>query len=594
MQRTTDRRWAPTSFISFIDIFNAGWTEREYEAFFDENFVNDRYDIIECRFDQIDLVLRINTRPEVLIIHVGGAVKGLNLVRCSASISFIIIKSADTSTINVNVSDNPRLMIRHPGFPVRLQIVGDGVDPGVIDCRMYDETYAFDRDILRPYGRGIANHPNALIAQLEVTGSRVGNEYYTISKSNVLQGKGPFSSIVASVDGTGRECFKVNSVMFNGVDRDSGENIRLIVHGRPTVFDITVEQSFIEIFFPDMSRADIDRVSKNTPKFFGNDEKTYGLNSINNYKKQYFEDKMTFAEIVLKQHNRNVEGISQIDSYLHTLVFKSPSSGPKSSFNTMLSKLNTELEGLSSIDRTMFLRDRPFTRSKLSLISERIRNESVLSLHRRNFLLNRIRDLMTAPTPALPYNGELPVGDPILEEEQKQRRLIDEKSDRGNILLERTRKRYSIPHDTDDYVNINDEDVVIIESRGAFKCAVHNCNVVIVKGTGTVRVSGIVHTLIAEDGITIELDNTSPITVDPEIYLYVQGSSIFDIVIGYKDNLAPYEVSMLLESGSISISALPDYSIQPPWQRSVIKNLYCRTKPRNHLTAEILNFIPFA
>lgn len=620
--------WTPSTFVTFVDVYKDGWGNDEYNTFFQENFVAEHYDVIECRSDQLEYVNKLcdsSDYPEVLIIHVQNPSKVLTLP--TQDVPFFVLKSLGDKTISVEA--RPRadgsLIIYHPGSGLR---VGDDVISG-IKVGQYERPpsgfFAVDGVFggkVRPSGTSAEAFPNAVIAHLAIGDSAPGKEKYTVSDRNSHQGQAAFASLVSASETVsngvaGDAHFKVS---------DTGprkHGLHLVVHGRPRRFDIEFSGA-IRVLFPDMSDAEVATVWKNKQMFIGNDRDDYGSDStVANYVRRYFVERKTISQIVLeedaamervKAHKESTGAILEstleaidsrlrnalslicyAESYFDSLVFKTHyrSADGFNLFDAMISKFATTMtRGGDALLATIG----PFTRSILALVQDRVLRESKLDVLRRRFLLERSDELVNARKAHLPYLSERAVANPVLEQEQAQRELMGDYVGFNPVVRERM--HFEIPP-KNGYYHFKKKDYIVLYGIG-YQCAVHDCGFVVATGRGRIRVSGSLHSLVAARGVEVVLDNVSPMSFDPELYLYTNSGSIFDSIINYEDKLSrDRAMSLIPQSSPEKVDKIEDHEKRCTdedeekalWRRSVIRNLYCWERPRTWRSAEILNII---
>lgn len=624
---TQSHGWVPKNFISFMDIFNSKWSQKNYEDFFHENFYNEGgYDIIECRSDQIALVTTLcehmGVYPELLIVHSVGKLD--NFALPADKILFFIIKG-DKVQVDLPRERNDReLLIYHPETSINFSVEGELMDD-TIPFQHYSEyklpwnhpLYAavmrlksdpnvrsplnsikpselskWEADTtsinhrFREIGGPADQFEDAEIVHFGIRGEpdKVPKARYVIYDGNYRVADPFLASLIVSGEGV----FTVENIKSN-----TRSNVFLIVHGKAKVFQVEVMEK-LKIFFPDMSQSEIDIIWKNHEMFYGNDRE-YNTGLGTSYAKElYFHNGFTFAEQILNLPRQkkdlpeprvgSIYGLSYIDNYLKTLVRKTPNG----LFELMLTKFAMSLR-----DDDPLFNSVSFTRSLLNVVQDRVKQESKLATQRRTFLLNRIEALTKNSTPIEPYFSEKAIGDPILEEEEKYRKKIDSRS---YDPLTRPRKAYSLPpnvNDKDKWHKFVNEDYIIVGGED-YGCIISNCGFVVLDGSGEAKISGTVHSLIViGHEVKVTLDNVSRVKFDPETYLFIENGSIFDTIQNYRDNMSERQINQLEDSISIDefVYVEPNVDVVVEPQRSVIKNLYCRKLPDRYLTAEIDNIV---
>jgi len=631
--------WIPQRFISFVDIWDPTWAKEKYSRFFDENFKTSKeeaYDIIECRNDQLDLVNElcheIGVYPEVLIIHSEESTVKL----FSDKVSFFIVKGIPANVLDIELTPfgsngqdttpserrsltDPNLIIYHPACEVRFIVNGVSVRPNFThgkdrflpwDDEMFTRPGKPDEFICGrfrqsdcPKGKGL----DATIVHFGIRDSPVAVEKaeYIIFDGYSRQANPRFASVIT--DST----YRIN-VADNIPDNSSKF---LIVHGRPMFLGLRASNR-MSVFFPDMSQAEINSIWKNSGMLYGNDrdyvtELEKGIVKNPKISNLYFHDKITFGQFVLDRFCVNrIAGLSYIDDYLGTLVLKTPigrfRGDPKDSeyqtkcvqylkrgFHLMIARFGTALGN----EAEKYLGGKDLTRELIGIVQDRVREESKLATQRRTFILQRIEQLSTKPGPIFPYQSELAVGEPLLEEEEEFRKKIkahayDPMTRPHEYYLVSTPKDQTDETRWDRFVG---KDYIVLTGTN-YRCILNKCGFVILAGTGRVKICGTVHSIVIAGEVEVILDNISPLDFDPETYIYIENGSIFDTIVNYRDNLTPDEIHTLIDSIPKQeegvYKSLENNPPMPEPRQSVIKNVYHRgTLPRNHLSAMIENFI---
>jgi hypothetical protein len=615
------RGWVPKTFITFVDIFQDGWTAADYSNFFMENFcVEGGYDVIECTSDQINLVLSIcgemGVYPEMLIVHMEEDY--INICDCSKHIRIFVLKQEDDVTLKIVVPNDddverPRdLLIYHPGTTIVAFIERDETSPsGYIPADVKFMQYAEEPQVddygtlIKPLSEPSEDYPNALISLMGMSDNSTGKELYIVCSGDARKGQSRFSSVVCARR-SGEVSFNVentdsNAAVTSGGSRSAANPTYVVVHGRPNSFNIEYSHN-VKVLFPDMSESEISSIWKNKDMFIGNDRKAneYGsATAVGNYLRKYFVDGETIAEQVIgvlgkksipdNLPDSSILPRSLIDSYLRTLVFKEANG----KFSLMNSKVVTkiacdEIEG--------FYQGKRFTDKLHTFIREHYERDSKFDIQRRDFLLARTEQLAKIAPTNRPYTSERAVIEPLMEEEQLYQKSIKDRlgSDlqtRSYDPQTRSYTSYDLPPISGGWQFIEDQDSVLIDGAYGYNCIVQNCGFVVARGKGTIRVSGTLHSLIVSEDVHIVLDNSSPSILDTEIFLYVRDGSIFDSIINFKDSLTQTEIDALLARPLEDLSS-PDIieaNKMPPMNRSIIKNLYYHRRPHNLLTADVQN-----
>jgi hypothetical protein len=586
----------------------------DYSNFFMENFcVEGGYDVIECTYEQINLVLSIcgemGVYPEMLIVHMKGSY--INICDCSEHIRIFVLKQKDDKTLKIVVpneyeEERPHdLLIYHPGTTNVAFIEMDETSPsGYIPADVKFSQYAEEPQVdvygtlIKPLSEPPENYPNALISLMGMSDISTGKELYIVCSGDARKGQSRFSSVVCARE-SGKVWFNVentdsNAAVTTGGSRSAANPTYVVVHGRPNVFGIEYSHN-VKVLFPDMSESEISSIWKNRDMFIGNDRKAneYGsATAVGNYLRKYFVDGETIAEQVIEiLGKKSIPDVlpdssilprSLIDSYLRTLVFKEANG----KFSLMNSKVVTKIAP-DKIDG--FYAGKYFTRKLHNLIREHYLRDSKFDIQRRDFLLARTEQLAKIAPTNRPYTSERAVVEPLMEEEQLFQLSNGDRS--AYDPQTRSYTSYDLPPISGAYQYIENQDSVLIDGAYGYNCIVRNCGFVVARGKGTIRVSGALHSLVVSEDVLVVLDNSSPSILNTEIFLYVRDGSIFDSIINFKDSLSQTEIDALLARplGDLSSPGTINANNMPPMNRSIIKNLYYHRRPHNLLTADVQN-----
>jgi hypothetical protein len=609
----------PQTFLSLIDIENIEWKWGDRLTFYRENFT-DTYDIIECSVSQLDTVTPLCNSGSVivLIIHANGKEKDLDLRNLNIRYYIIV---GDIERFYISKQD---VNIYHKKFKQDFEVsFRTGLKDDPIDIRAltdftigYETRYPID-DVAIRENQGLYRPPGAPLYKNEsgevvwplirsygkVSFSGQENrEDYSITEENKNVINTKYASIVASLD-EGVEIISLSG---------KGDDLTVIVHGRMRRSEykemIRFDSGKVKILFPDMSQDEVDSIRKEPSILFGNDRVFENISEFMATPIElYLEKRLTFAEQIIYPKimtERNlqramIEGsrtrfrktISHIDNYFSTLSLKYPNDH----FNLMVTKYTAYLEELPENRRVLaLLMQRNNSLYKLvAEIRSRLEKESRLVANKRNFMLSRIEELMKNQNNIFPYLEERSVGNPTLLEEQRflANRVFGTIHDPRTV--ERTHYHLQDSQISGTQYIIKGVDYAYITGNN-FDCIIEDCGFVIVVGTGIIRVSGCIHSLVSYSS-SIQLDNISKMPFGPDIFLYMENGSVYDTMKNYSDNIAPKTIDELFDprqSDKENILTAPAVDLQRyTFYRSVIKNLYVTSLPTNCITAMIQNII---
>lgn len=644
----------PRSFITLIDIEQRGWTEEQRTRFYTENFTQ-HYDIIECSVKQLPSVIHMckqkgqNSFPRVLIIHVNNGETTVELP--TRDVGFFIVVG-DVQRFSIPEDDDHITIFHHRDdldSGSSFYVDGEQVENLKLDYNTSHDIRASDTRLqgelmgsFRPAGQAQKVFPNAAIRRFgpnDQLGDG-GKESYIISGDDAPKGSTTYASVVAPREGG----ISITDVKNQGeLSSQTKEVARyIIIHGRlksSRIRQMIRLDAFkkIYLFFPDMSQKEIDSILLDQTRLFGNDRKLKSSKELTgSIPSLYFTDGFTFSEYMLyslsvepqeerknrktateillerrererdpkeksafqmmldKRNEGAISCLSYVDNYLDTVRVKYPNDF----FQYMITRYAAELHSLR-IDFNL-LRGKPITYSLVAVVKERLQSESQVDSNRREIMLARIKGLAEHKQYIPPYYLEAAIDDPVLSEEQRFHSDRDIK--RQHNPLTHYRRWFNLKGGQS-YV-LSDINYLVVDGKG-YDCVIQNCGFVILKGEGTVRISGTLHSLVSYGAIvTIKLDNVSPMPFNPAVFLFTENGSIYDTITNFQDNLDIKVIDTILAKRTetqmvgkeVPILVLADVEETPApvprpsvFGRSVVRNLYVSELPMNYKTAMIEN-----
>lgn len=300
----------------------------------------------------------------------------------------------------------------------------------------------------------------------------------------------------------------------------------LLVHGKPKpggLQRLISRAVDLTVLFVDLCEGEVAEID-------GKDRSLHAITNpklrhptTNPYIKAYL-DGHVISEIALSKHNVTPQMCYPFDMFYNILY-----------------KRKRHLDGFAKAIARITKEDTSQSEGELKKDADKTKQklyyESLLETQKRLVLLERFDVLKTTRHVLLsPYIPEtVCIDDLVVNQNKTLKRMIEMK----DTTVEPPMVFIDVPA-TGDHVVEGHIKVSITLSKDS-RCYIKNCGLVIVKGVGSLVVCGQIHSLVAINGVKVRLDNTSPEDFDDDVYLFIEGSNIYDAVGRWRD-MKPQEL----------------------------------------------------
>jgi hypothetical protein len=586
------------------------------EEFLLENVFSDKkyYDSIECTNNQLEMIENIIEKtgqtPQILTIHVQNQDESVRIGKKLAKF-YVIAGDCDCVLLPDNFDssiyssrrskEEPPIIspdgqtnkkfekhVKKSEFFNGLFMTGNNSSEGAVVRRAVDSSNFtdIDRQLVNEgklkYHITCSEHPELATkySSIDISDSDTPKldlryiNFHNTSNTNRREAENLLNAI-ATGEESGNE--RIAEIRRN-MEQEEQNTKYILVHGQfkpNTDGNILVNPRFLpkgfKIVFADMPE---DLITQNYPLtgvgiVYGNDSNiTRGTVGQAHY--DYVYNCKAFSEHVIKRGTFTDEYLSYIDNYITTISVKYPQGRFDIMFGNLLreaKKIKKNLQEKDGEARVDLGQLGEVTRHIISALIEKEDKESTFSQIKRSVIVKRTESIIKSGIPVFPYIPETPA------------RNIRDNNMIEDISLQVKKTLFDLDKETREWFDLPNDKIYLIKEKNYltidgtdYSCIISDCGIVILKGTGTVTISGYVHTIICGSGVKVKMSNTKVNSYSDEIYLYLEGGSIYDIIPQYPEPDI-YSISYYTKrDGEIISEPLTAENYQTT--KSIVKNFY--------------------